>query len=218
MMRDVCGGLGMRDGVELEDVILFLVGQTDGELSITKLMKLVFLADVEHQQLYGEPLTDAKWVYHHFGPFTATVYDAATSLEDNDVVVCTIRPAVDGRGRRFAPADRRSPVVTPLMTPKARRVLSNVLRRYESMTVQQIKQIAHDTATMRHAARGDRLDLSCEPRRNLGAQIPGLAAFVGQAPTPVVRDIGDPEASAAEDAAILGELDNLRREANRELG
>jgi hypothetical protein len=208
----------MGDKADLEDIVMFLVGQTDGELSITKLMKLVFLADVEHQQLYGESLTGADWVYHLFGPFTSAVYDAAASLEEKDVIVCTIRPALDGIGRRFAPADRRSPVATPSMNPKAQRALANVLRRYGSLTVQQIKQVAYDTATMRHARRGERLALSSEPRRTLGAQVPGLAAFVGRAPSPVVRDVGDPDESAAEDAAILGELDHLRREANRELG
>lgn len=201
----------------IEDIILFLVDQSHDELSITKLMKLVYLADVEHQQLYGEPLSGVRWHFYHYGPFTRSVYEAAESLEEKGQLTCLIQPAFDEKGMSFASADNLESVVGRL-SPRARRVLSNVLGRWGHLSVQQIKQVAYETITMREATRGDLLDLSREPRRSLSSKIPGLATFRDRAPTPIVRDIGDAEASAAEDRDILSEFAGLRHAANRELG
>jgi hypothetical protein len=44
-----------------------------------------------------------------------------------------------------------------------------------------------------------------------------ILALLQHAPTPLIEERGNPEKSAAEDRAILEELGQLRREANREL-
>lgn len=39
----------MASGVDIEDITLYLIENAPGDLSITQLTKLVYLADIEHQ-------------------------------------------------------------------------------------------------------------------------------------------------------------------------
>jgi hypothetical protein len=48
-------------------------------LSASKIMKLVYLVDVYHLQLYGEPLTSARYRYWNYGAFSI---DVAQSLDE----------------------------------------------------------------------------------------------------------------------------------------
>lgn len=195
------------------DVVRYFADNVTDGLPITKLMKLVFLADVEHQQLYGEPLTPASWTYYDYGPFTRAVYQATEELEEEGVILCEIRPVYAGTERRFAKSDGIGPSGVDL-PPRARRSLHQVLERYGHMTVQQIKAVAYATETMRDARRGARLDLSVEPRP-YEVHHPDLDVFLATAPRPNIQSYGDPAASAAEDVAIMRELAPLRRQANR---
>ncbi len=56
----------------LQNVITYLCFKTN-TLSQTKLMKLVYLADVYHMQKYGSRLTDVPFRYWHYGPFAEEV-------------------------------------------------------------------------------------------------------------------------------------------------
>jgi uncharacterized phage-associated protein len=206
----------MASSVDFEDIVLFLIENAPGELSITQLTKLVYLADVEHQQLYGEPLSDVRWQYYNYGPFTPSIYKVTESLEEKEQIVCTVRPAYEEVSRGYLAAGRRRPA-TDRLSPRAVRVLSIVLEQFGHLSVPQIKRVAYATATMRGAKQGEFLDLSREPQRSLGSKVPGLSAFLRRAPDPIVRDIGDAAASAREDLEILEEFGGLRSAANREL-
>lgn len=82
---------------------------------------------------------------------------------------------------------------------------------------QVLKRVAYNTTPMQAARQGDRLDLSREPRRSLSANDPALAEFLRTAPAPDRREWGNPEVSAAEDAAFLHDLAQWRREATDDL-
>jgi len=201
------------DRMPTKDVVRFFADHIADGLPITKLMKLVFLADIEHQQLYGEPLTTASWTFYDYGPFTRAVYQATEALEEEGVVLCEIRPVYAGAERRYGKSDGIGPADRE-WHPRANRALNQVLEKYGHMTVSQIKTVAYATETMRDAKRGARLDLSREPRPYEFSH-PDLDAFLATAPPPDIRSYGDPAASAAEDLAIMRGLAPLRRAANR---
>lgn len=206
----------MANSVDFEDIVLYLIENAPGELSITQLIKLAYLADVQHQQLYGEPLSNARWQYYNYGPFTPSMYAATESLEEKEKITYTVRPGYEGVSRKYSPTWRGTGSADRL-PPRAVRVLSIVREQFVHLSLQEIKQIAYATVTMQGAKQDEFLDLSHEPRRSLGSKVPGLTAFLRRAPAPIVRDTGDPSASAQEDSEILGEFGDLRRAANREL-
>jgi len=50
------------------------------ELSNARLTKMVYLSDWRHAVKNGEPITDIKWVFNHYGPF---VDDVKNEAEEN---------------------------------------------------------------------------------------------------------------------------------------
>jgi len=176
-------------------------------------MKLVFLADVEHMHLYGEPLSDLNWTWYNYGPFSPAVYGAVESLSEQGHIQDI--PLNDGR-RSVLPATNNDRAIERPLPPRTERALTRVLERFGSLPLPALKQAAYDTETMRASAPGQRLDLSHERQRTLVGAVPGLAALFARSPAPGGEEQGDPEASAAEDRAILDEFAKLRREANRD--
>lgn len=166
--------------------------------------------------MYGVPLSNARWQYYNYGPFTPSIYTATESLEENEQIICTIRPSYEKLSGEYLAIGGQVPSADRL-SPRAARVLSTVLDRFGHLSVPQIKRVAYATATMQGAKQGEFLDLSREPRRSLGSKVPGLATFLRRAPDPIVRDVGDGKESAREDLELLDEFGKLRRAANREL-
>lgn len=48
-----------------------------GELSKTRITKMVYLADWESSIKQGKQITDIKWYFDHYGPYVSDVYEAA---------------------------------------------------------------------------------------------------------------------------------------------
>lgn len=204
----------MPTPARLDDALFFLVHQAPGSLGITQVMKLLFLADVEHVRLYGEPMTGIDWTWHNYGPFSPAVYHAVEALDEQGRLHAEL--VIDGRHSVRSGASPEA-AAEPVLPPQAERALTRVLHRYGSLPLAALKRAAYETETMRQSAPGHRLDLSREPRRSLAGVVPGLAALLQRTPLPEAVERGDPDASAAEDLAIMDDLAALRREANREL-
>lgn len=198
----------------LEDVVYFLVRNAPRPLGITSIMKLVYLADVEHVQRYGERLCDVEWAWHHYGPFAQAVFTAVETLHEENLVEDVL--LADCRRFMSDPPEQRVSHETRLSASQCRALVS-VLQQYGCKTLRQLKQAAYETRTMREAQPGDRLDVLMERRVDPANEIPGLGLFVAEAPEPDTRAWGDPAESAEEDEAILREFASLRAAANEEL-
>lgn len=209
--------------MDIQDIVLFFVFSAKRDLPITKLMKLAFLADVEHQRLYGKPVSSMEWTYHNYGPFAQPIYSATDALEIDGLIASTTQRASDRTGCQFSVVDERGDGVMPRWEEfpmRARRALKLTFQRYGHLSVSQINEAAYNTEPMRAAKPGDCLNLKLEKRESLirdPAVLTALTALKERAPAPIIQDKGDPAASAAEDLALLDELGTLRREASREL-
>jgi hypothetical protein len=60
---------------ELALAILTRIGEREGTANKTKLLKLMYLADIEYYRATGETLTGFDWLFFLYGPW-ATKYDA----------------------------------------------------------------------------------------------------------------------------------------------
>ncbi len=58
--------------------ILTRVSERDGSANKTKLLKLLYLADIEHYRRTDETLTGFDWIFYFYGPW-APQYDALLS-------------------------------------------------------------------------------------------------------------------------------------------
>jgi uncharacterized phage-associated protein len=196
--------------VPLRDLIFFLIQESPRDLSITKLMKLVFLAEVEHVQLYGERLCDIDWTWYNYGPFSQSVYGAVESLDAEGL----IQDVLMTQQHSVRNLDMPEVDIPTAIGARHRYTAKRVLSRYGHLSLHAIKQVAYATETMRHAEQGERLDLMQETRRSVVDSDPALALLLQQAGEPDMRSWGEPEDSAAEDLEIMEELSGWREAAN----
>ena len=81
-----------RTDPRLRDLIAYVVARTRERgvtLTRTKLVKLLYLMDVERVRGRRDPLTGLTWVFFHYGPYAYALID---TLEDMEGTVLTARP------------------------------------------------------------------------------------------------------------------------------
>lgn len=64
----------------LSDAIELVLRVEGAPVGRTKLVKLLFLADLEATRQGLPPFTGGRWRFHHYGPFTWEVIDSAEAL------------------------------------------------------------------------------------------------------------------------------------------
>lgn len=196
--------------IPLRDIVYFLINEAPEELGITKLMKLVFLADIEHMQLYGERLCDIEWGWYNFGPFSPSVYGAVETLDAEGLVqdvLMTERRTI----RRAGMLENETPTC---LHARHRYAIRRILSRYGKLSLPAIKQVAYATETMQNAKQGERLDISREKRKSLSESSAALSSLIQRSEKPDLRAWGDPAESAAEDREIFEKLTGMREAAN----
>ncbi len=75
--------------------ILSVVRDRGGFANKTKLLKLLYLADIEHFRDAGSLLTDFKWVYHLYGPWTEEYDQVLSQLAAENVIALKPSTRVD---------------------------------------------------------------------------------------------------------------------------
>ena len=68
----------------LADLITYIISElVDMESSFgkTKLVKLLYLIDVEAYRLHGHTLTGLNWIFYHYGPYTTEIDEVLKQLD-----------------------------------------------------------------------------------------------------------------------------------------
>src|SRR5665811_607495 len=117
------------------------------EVGITRLMKLVYLADVEHVQQYGEQMCDIKWIWYDFGPFSSRVYEAVEALDAEGV----LDDVLVANRRTIDTSDLTGRNVESKLGARQRYILQRTLSRYGSLTLSAIRHVTHTTRTVMQA-------------------------------------------------------------------
>jgi len=68
----------------LRDLIKYIVWRVEEEggiLGVTRLVKLLYLIDVEYYRRHRRLLTELKWIFYYYGPYALEIPDILRSLE-----------------------------------------------------------------------------------------------------------------------------------------
>jgi hypothetical protein len=84
--------------------ILTRVSERDGSANKTKLLKLLYLADIEHYRRTGETLTGFDWIFYFYGPWAPQYDDVLSQLEAEGVLRREGWAAGDFEGERLVAA------------------------------------------------------------------------------------------------------------------
>jgi hypothetical protein len=144
-----------------EKLILAIVSyvyERGGLLSKTKLLKLLYLCDVEAFRAYGRRLTDLDWKFHHLGPWAAT-YDQALSVlvARNDLVEVTMENQ-EYDSTLYRSALPISQLRGTFATAQESFTVENVVHRWFRVPTPELLNFVYfHTEPMLHAQRGERL-------------------------------------------------------------
>lgn len=95
---------------EAKDLVLAILArikERDGIANKTKLLKLLYLADIEHFRKAGETLTGFNWLFHLFGPWSAEYDQLIEDLARTDSVQIEEWNAASVSGARIRPLETR---------------------------------------------------------------------------------------------------------------
>ena len=148
---------------QLSQLILYIVDQAadlGGYTTTIRLVKFLYLIDLEHQRRYGRILTGLQWQYYLHGPYA---FDLPTigarlgfDLQREEIVTV--------KGHRGTLLSTSGPQDFPARLgfgPKA--LVDGLLRVWSDQETADLLRYAYHTEPMRHAQRGDILDFSVVP-------------------------------------------------------
>jgi hypothetical protein len=150
--------LFQRHDPDLRSLIAYIVARArerDVTLTQTKLVKLLYLIDVERAASARPLLPGLHWVFFHYGPYALELPETLEQMEGgSEVVVGQWHNSKLYRAAPGAPTGEEWPSGT-------RSLVDSVLRRYASMELNELLDFVYfRTAPMRGAVRGKPLDMT----------------------------------------------------------
>ena len=131
----------------------------------TKLVKLIYLVDVENYRARRETLTGLEWVFYHYGPYSfeidAALADLAFDIPQESAATVGGRAATIFKPRMGVKSRLGERVGTPQL-----RLVDRVIGEWgETELNPLLNHVYFYTEPMKDAARGETLDFSKIPRR-----------------------------------------------------
>ncbi len=124
-----------------------------GHASITKLMKLLYLADLEAASLGARPITGIRYVFGSHGPFSPVIYTTVAELEQGQLA----GEREEGAEFQVLQCTEEQPIAELPLTEGERWVLDRIIQRFGSLTWKQLKPVIYGTKPMleaQHRGRG----------------------------------------------------------------
>ena len=141
----------------LRPLIAYLVARSRERsitLNRTKLVKLLYLIDVERARSRRDPLTGLQWVFFHYGPYAFELIDELEAMEGGSQLVAQKwKDSVMYRAAPDAPDGDDWPAPTKAIVDK-------VITRFAPMDLHELlDHVYFHTGPMIAATRGEPLDL-----------------------------------------------------------
>ena len=133
----------------------------------TKLVKLLYLIDVENYRIHRTTVSGLEWRFYHYGPYAFEIDDALKDLEfdipQDSVTTGTGHKATIFRSNR----ELRPRLGEHLPSSRELRVVNTVIRDWGEIELNLLlNHVYFYTEPMKHAERGDVLDFSTIQRRH----------------------------------------------------
>ena len=144
---------------KLHDIIAYFCIHTESksDLSKARLTKLVYLADWFSAQETGQPMTNIRWVFNHYGPYVNDVVDFARNHPDF-VVTSTYNEYGSYKEQIDLSDSYNEPHINLL--PDEERRLARILHETSPLYFNAFIDYVYSTYPVTHSNRYDSLDLA----------------------------------------------------------
>jgi len=145
----------------LENVVTALCFRSN-PLSARKLVKLVYLVDVYHQQMFGARLTDVHFKHYRYGAWSPEIEECVEELCDRGILVEEVIQTSSGYSAIVPkPAIPETVIELPDSGLKA---LRQVLRDWGSKTPDEVVQFTKSSLPFFNTSYDEEIDFSrCDP-------------------------------------------------------
>lgn len=140
--------------------IVSYITEGDGYVTKTKLLKLLYLFDVEYYRVHRTTFTGFQWKYFHLGPWTGEFDPIVNELVDQDVLIETPSSNPDYDTKFYKTAE---PVGLEQVFPAIRdeAILKKILDTWlDSSTGEILDHVYFRTEPMEHGIRNEALDFT----------------------------------------------------------
>jgi hypothetical protein len=162
--------------------VLYVVREL-GDVNVTKLQKILYLADLEHFHATGTTLSGARWVRYTHGPMAKALVPSRNLLDGHELDVRT-----EQRGAYEAVVYRPGPKprFNPALAAEERSTLDRIIGLMRPMSTTDAIAVAYNTGPMKliqsmERANGGSLMLDTEISFDIDTSM--LADVVGREPT-----------------------------------
>lgn len=146
-----------RHQPDLRELIAYIVARSR-ERQITlnrlRLVKLLYLVDIECARTRRQPLTGLAWRFFHYGPYALELIPTLEAMEGHELVAQGWNDSILYQGAPGAPDGEDWVAATQSL-------VDNVVRRYAPLDTRELlDHVYFETGPMREAERGELLDLN----------------------------------------------------------
>ena len=152
---------------EIASLILYIVDQVadlGGYTTTIRLVKFLYLIDLEHYRRYGKTLTDLSWIFYHYGPYAQTLPEICHSVGFN-LGKEEFETKEGKRGKLFKVEDSQD--LPETVGFSIRSMIDGLLKIWADHETQELLSYVYRTEPMLGGVRGDELDFSTV---NLGSR------------------------------------------------
>jgi hypothetical protein len=148
----------------LSQLILYIVSKVQdlgGYTTTIRLVKFLFLIDLEHQRRFGRTLTGLRWIYYHYGPYAFELLNIGERIGfdlQREEFVTTQRY----KGFRLRAQEYQN--FPHELGFAAEALVNGILSVWAEQDTADLLHYVYHTEPMKQAQRGETLDLSLGPQ------------------------------------------------------
>lgn len=132
--------------------LLYVVEQL-GQVNVTKLEKILYLADLEHHHATGTTLTGARWIRYTRGPMAKAVVPSRILMEGHEIDV-QVEQWGDYEAHVYRPGP--APRFQPELAAEERATIDRIIDLMRDLSTSDAIRLAYNTSPMRLIQRIER--------------------------------------------------------------
>lgn len=143
----------------LEKCIIYLVGNLQGELTRTKLVKLLFLADLSHFKEKGRSITGVKYHSYFYGPYSEEIMEAINNLNGFEIEEhCGIN--MEGKEYYIYTLGKNPRYEVVNLVAEEQKTLDSIIQEFGHMRLNDLLEYVYKTEPYRKCQKGEMIDLN----------------------------------------------------------
>ncbi len=141
----------------IKEVCRLAIDQGVGQPAATRLVKMLYLADLEWRRRHGgEPLSNWNWLFWHFGPY-AMEFQEVFGEKSQDIELIEFKTGKAAKVLNFRPEDLQQREVPDEVS----RLIRSIVERWVGVDLNHLLDYVYfETEPMEAAKRGQPLDFS----------------------------------------------------------